>query len=171
MGLSVGIGAPFIAAGEYSLGGSGAPNYSPMTNKSTKDVSIHTTAAKKSESKPVSKEINSSQNERQKINSMIMPLFSNGASGEEIHKFLDGYKNNPQKTATLIADIIQKSALGMGTNEVGMSAAIYYINNETYPLVQKTLAKEGLSIEAIMDDELSGTEAQDLHRHLNQFKK
>lgn len=170
MGLSVGIGVPFIASGEYSLGGSGAPNYLPVTNRSTKDVSIHTTAKEKEE-KTVNKENGSPKNERQKINSMIMPLFSKAASGEEIHAFLDGYKNDPEKTATLIADIIQKSALGMGTNEVGMSAAIYYINNETYPLVQKTLAKEGLSIEAIMDDELSDTEAQDLHRHLNQFKK
>ncbi len=170
MSLNVGIGVPFIASAEFSFGGSGVPNNLPITNKSTKDVSIHTTA-KKSEPKPVPQRNNSSTNERQKINSMIIPLFSKGASGEEIHKFLDGYKDNPQKTATLIADIIQKSALGLGTNEVGMSAAIYYINNETYPLVQKTLAKEGLSIEAIMDDELSSDEAKDLHRHLNQFKK
>lgn len=170
MSLSVGIGAPFIASAEYSLGGSGAPNYSPMTSKFKKDVSIHTTAKEKEE-KTVNKENGAPKNERQKINSMIMPLCSKAASGEEIHAFLDGYKNNPEKTATLIADIIQKSALGMGTNEVGMSAAIYYINNETYPLVQKVLAKEGLSIEEIMDDELSESESKDLHRHINQFKK
>lgn len=112
------------------------------------------------------------RSEIQKINSMVMPMiFMTSASGEEIHAFLKQYDEQPEKQAKMIADMIEISALGMGTNEVGMSAAVYYINEKTYPLVVKEFAQKGTSIEAMLNDELSETESKDLFRHLNQFKK
>ena len=169
--MQVGYAAPFVATGEYSFGNMSGQNNKFPISKTSKPVSIYTDESATIAQKKV-KELKNRHEETQKINNMVMPfLFKKGATQEEIHSFLDKYKDNPLKTAQIIANMIIKSAIGCGTNEEGMSAAIYYINKETYPLVQKTLAKEGLSIESIMHNELSPDEAKDLHRHLNQFKK
>ena len=72
----------------------------------------------------------------------------------------------------IIAAILDASGRGIGTREQCMAAAIYSINNETYPMVQETMKKFfGLTIEELLKAELSEYDAKDLYRHLNQFKK
>ena len=179
MTLETGICLPFIASGGLSLGQQ--INKQTYTSTSKDNVSIHT-QAKNIKSEPIQQANPQTTNtianndkftkeEGHQINKMAYPIFSSGASGQEIVDFINQYKDNPKKQAKIIASILDASGRGMGTREQCMAAAVYSINNETYPMVQESMKKIlGLTIEELLSDELSESESQDLFRHLNQFK-
>jgi len=96
---------------------------------------------------------------------------------EVVTKAIKKLENDPQKQAYMIACLINYASFGPGTRDAMLTAAIYTINDQTYPLVEnylKTLPKgtySGQGLSTYIDEEMSGDQKADLHRHINQFIK
>ena len=116
---------------------------------------------------------NLTREEHQKINNLVYPMLGkSGGTQEQIINFINSYNPEPQKQAKIIAEIIKMSTHGVWTYKPGIRAGIYSINNNTLNSVNSIIKNDlGLTLKEFIDDEFYQSDANDLHRHINQFKK
>lgn len=166
MGLESGICIPVVAGGGLCIG---QQTYSPKTIKD-KPTQIHVEPPTQAPTKPQYSKTKFSQI-RGDVNNMICPLFKSRASQDKVMTYIANLKDDLETQAWATAYFIIRSSDGFGTYEPGFKGGVYSINENTYELVNQHIKKLcDMSIDELIDSEMSEDEAKDLHRHINQFK-
>lgn len=176
MSLCVNIAPPFVVTGNVDYG---------RTNNSKKNIKIFPKTEPKSEVKELPKNEKVSEqapqssisrkeysDARQKVNSLVCPLFKSAASEQEVFDYIMQFKDKPELQAWVISQVITAASNGLGTNEDAFRAGIYSIKSkDIYNAVNEhNIQYREMDLTEQIDDEMSEEEGRDLHRHINQFK-
>ena len=106
------------------------------------------------------------------ISRMVHPIIGFSNKEQDYSNYISTFTSDEIEQAKVIAYMIEASSDGPGTNEDAFRAAIFAINEKTYPLVEQILSEnyDYTGINGYIEKELSEEEAKDLHGHLNQFR-